>query len=99
MINVASPADLRALLLDFVGQACPSVTFRRGPDLDLGVIGNCQVAGLIDRLGRLVWGCLPRLDADPAFSALLTPEGGDAQTGVFAIDLQGPGARYAQLLA
>jgi hypothetical protein len=27
-----------------------------GPDLDLGVIGNCQVAGLIDRLGRLVWG-------------------------------------------
>ena len=45
-----------------------------GADLDLGAIGNCQVAGLIDRLGRLVWGCLPRLDGDPAFSALLTRE-------------------------
>jgi GH15 family glucan-1,4-alpha-glucosidase len=64
------------------------VTLHRGPDLDLGVIGNCQVAGLVDRLGRLVWGCLPRLDADPAFSALLTAEGGDSDTGVFAIDLQ-----------
>jgi len=60
-----------------------------GPDLELGVIGNCEVAGLVDRLGRLVWACLPRLDGDPAFSALLTPEGGDAPLGVFAIDLQG----------
>jgi GH15 family glucan-1,4-alpha-glucosidase len=60
-----------------------------GPDLELGVIGNCEVAGLVDRLGRLVWACLPRLDGDPAFSALLTPEGGDAARGVFAIDLQG----------
>ena len=60
-----------------------------GPDLDLGVIGNCEVAGLIDRFGRLVWGCLPRLDGDPAFNALLTPQGGDAPTGVFAVELQG----------
>jgi hypothetical protein len=60
-----------------------------GPDLDLGVIGNCEVAGLVDRLGRLVWGCLPRLDGDPAFSALLTPEGGESRTGVFAVELQG----------
>jgi GH15 family glucan-1,4-alpha-glucosidase len=60
-----------------------------GPDLDLGVIGNCEVAGLVDRLGRLVWGCLPRLDGDPAFSALLTREGGDSPTGVFAVELQG----------
>jgi GH15 family glucan-1,4-alpha-glucosidase len=60
-----------------------------GPDLDLGVIGNCEVAGLVDRLGRLVWACLPRLDGDPIFCGLLTPEGGDARLGVFAIDLQG----------
>jgi GH15 family glucan-1,4-alpha-glucosidase len=60
-----------------------------GPDLDLGVIGNCQVAGMVDHLGRLVWGCLPRLDGDPVFNALLTRAGGDAETGVFAIDLQG----------
>ncbi|MGI9246290.1 MAG: glycoside hydrolase family 15 protein, partial [Steroidobacteraceae bacterium] len=60
-----------------------------GPDLDVGVIGNCEVAGLVDRLGRLVWACLPRLDGDPAFNALLTPLGGDSPTGVFAVDLQG----------
>jgi GH15 family glucan-1,4-alpha-glucosidase len=66
------------------------VTPAHGPDLDLGVIGNCEVAGLVDRLGRLVWGCLPRLDGDPAFNALLTRLGGDSPTGVFAVDLQGP---------
>ena len=65
------------------------MTAPNATDLDLGVIGNCQVAGLIDRLGRLVWGCLPRLDGDPAFSALLTPQGGESETGVFAVDLQG----------
>ena len=61
----------------------------QGPDLDLGVIGNCEVAGLVDHYGRLVWGCLPRLDGDPAFNALLTPLGGDSPTGVFAVELQG----------
>jgi GH15 family glucan-1,4-alpha-glucosidase len=65
------------------------VTAPHGPDLDLGVIGNCEVAGLVDTQGRLVWACLPRLDGEPAFNALLTPTGGDSDTGVFAIDLQG----------
>ena len=60
-----------------------------GSPLDLAVIGNCQVAALIDRLGRIVWLCLPRPDADPTFCALLTAEGGAAGAGVFAIDLQG----------
>jgi GH15 family glucan-1,4-alpha-glucosidase len=36
-----------------------------------------------------VWACLPRLDGDPAFNALLTPLGGDSPTGVFAVELQG----------
>jgi len=61
----------------------------QGPNLDLGVIGNCEVAALVDRLGRVVWGCLPRLDGDPAFNALLTPQGGDSHSGVFAVDLEG----------
>jgi GH15 family glucan-1,4-alpha-glucosidase len=65
------------------------MTASHGADLDLGVIGNCEVAGLVDRWGRLVWACLPRLDGDPAFNALLRPEGGDSQKGVFAVDLQG----------
>lgn len=59
--------------------------------LDLWPIGNCQVSALVDRAGRFVWGCVPRVDGDPAFSALLADvnldEPGDAQ-GFWAIDLE-----------
>jgi len=55
--------------------------------LNLGVIGNCQVAALIDERARIVWACLPRPDADPVFSALLFKEGGASCRGVFAVDL------------
>jgi GH15 family glucan-1,4-alpha-glucosidase len=56
------------------------------PDLDLGVIGNCALNALIDRLGRIVWCCLPRPDGDPVFYALL---GGTAVPvqGSFAIEI------------
>ena len=54
--------------------------------LDLWPIGNCQVSALIDRTGRFVWGCVPRIDGDPLFSALLA--GDDPQTGFWAIDLE-----------
>ena len=57
------------------------------PDLNLAVIGNCQIAALIDAAGAIVWACLPRLDADPVFSALLGPA--DAGRGVFSIDMEG----------
>lgn len=57
------------------------------PNLELAVIGNCEVSALIDDLGRIVWMCLPRPDGDPVFSALLTKEGGAAAEGVFAIDM------------
>ena len=40
-------------------------------DLNLWPIGNCQVSGLIDSAGSLVWGCVPRVDGDPVFCALL----------------------------
>jgi len=54
--------------------------------LDLWPIGNCQVSALIDTAGDIVWGCIPRVDGDPFFSALL---GGDApQQGLWAIDLE-----------
>jgi len=60
--------------------------------LDLWPIGNCQVSALIDRAGRFVWGCVPRVDGDPAFSALLSDtdldQPGDAQ-GFWAVDLDG----------
>ena len=47
--------------------------------LDLAVTGNCAIASLVDRTGRHVWSCFPRLDGDPAFCALLdgaTPDHG-----------------------
>ena len=54
--------------------------------LDLWPIGNCQVSALVDTQGRLVWGCVPRVDGDPLFSALL---GGDEpQAGYWAIELE-----------
>lgn len=54
--------------------------------LDLWPIGNCQVSALVDTAGRLVWGCVPRVDGDPMFSALL---GGDEPAaGFWAIDLE-----------
>ncbi len=56
-------------------------------NLDLAVIGNCQIAALIDHLGRIVWACLPRPDADPVFCSLLSSEAGDSLKGVFAVDL------------
>jgi len=55
--------------------------------VNLGVIGNCQVAALIDEQARIVWACLPRPDGDPVFSALLQKEGGAAEKGVFAVDM------------
>jgi GH15 family glucan-1,4-alpha-glucosidase len=56
-------------------------------DLDLWPIGNCQVSALIDRSGRMVWGCVPRVDGDPVFSSLLAGDRSDA--GSWDIDLEG----------
>lgn len=42
--------------------------------LNLIVIGNCHVAAFIDRSGRCVWYCHPRLDADPVFNHLINGE-------------------------
>ena len=54
--------------------------------LDLWPIGNCQVSALIDTSGQFVWGCVPRVDGDPFFSALI---GGDEPaSGLWAIDLE-----------
>ena len=48
-------------------------------NLDLGMIGNGSFGALLDMRGRVVWGCLPAFDGDPAFCSLLEPkiEGGD----------------------
>ena len=59
--------------------------------LDLWPIGNCQVSALIDRAGRFVWGCVPRVDGDPAFCSLLddnAPRAGVGARGFWEIDLE-----------
>ncbi|RZU99679.1 glycoside hydrolase family 15 protein [Spiribacter vilamensis] len=62
------------------GTAAPAAPL----NLELGLIGNGQIAGLIDPLGRLVWSCLPRFDAEPAFARLID----DADRGHFSIELR-----------
>ena len=54
-------------------------------NLELGVIGNCAIAALIDHLGAIVWSCFPRLDGDPMFCALLHQNGHD---GAFIIEMK-----------
>jgi GH15 family glucan-1,4-alpha-glucosidase len=55
------------------------------PNLDLGLVGNGSFGALVDGRARIVWGCLPAFDGDPAFCALLQPkiDGGD-----WAIELE-----------
>ena len=56
-------------------------------NLDLAVIGNCEVAALIDADATIVYCCLPRLDGDPVFCALIDGGPSPDERGVFAIDL------------
>jgi len=55
--------------------------------LDLAVVGNCAWSTLIDGAGTVVWGCLPGVDGDPWFHALLSGEAPDQ--GFWAVDLEG----------
>jgi GH15 family glucan-1,4-alpha-glucosidase len=48
---------------------------------DLALVGNCQLAALVERTGTLVWCCLPRFDSEPVFSTLLD----EANGGRFAV--------------
>ena len=56
--------------------------------LELGLIGNCQIAVLIDTRGRYVWGSFPRMDGDPLFCALLDKqEAARAERGVLEVEM------------
>jgi GH15 family glucan-1,4-alpha-glucosidase len=57
------------------------------PDLDLAPIGNCAISALVDRKGRYVWACAPRVDGDPVFSALM--DGNTPEHGFWSIELEG----------
>lgn len=52
--------------------------------LDLGVIGNCNIAALVDAQATIVWGCFPRIDGDAVFHGLLNEGKND---GMFSIEL------------
>ena len=57
--------------------------------LELWPIGNCQVSGLFDDEGSLVWGCVPRVDGDPTFCSLLRgDEGQELGTWRFRLEDQ-----------
>lgn len=58
-------------------------------DLNLGLIGNCCFAALIDRHATVVWCCLPRFDGEPVFHGLLGAPADAPDSGVLAVDLQG----------
>jgi GH15 family glucan-1,4-alpha-glucosidase len=60
-------------------------------DLDLAPIGNSSISALIDRRGRFVWCCAPRVDSDPVFSNLLAGDEPDdgAGTGFWSVDVAG----------
>jgi len=55
--------------------------------LQLWPIGNCQVSGLIDESASLVWGCVPRVDGDPAFCALLRGKDNSREPGAWRLQL------------
>jgi len=55
--------------------------------LELWPVGNCQVSGLLDDSGSIVWGCVPRVDGDPTFCALLRGEEGQ-ELGTWRFELE-----------
>jgi GH15 family glucan-1,4-alpha-glucosidase len=57
------------------------------PNLDLAPVGNCAISALVDRRGRFVWACAPRVDGDPVFSALM--DGRDPDHGFWDVELEG----------
>ena len=58
-------------------------------DLDLGVVGNCAFAALIDRRASVAWACMPRFDGDPLFSGLLEGGSPEEERSRFDIEIEG----------
>ena len=64
------------MIIDVCAEARPEPVPRPLPDRQLAA------SALIERAGRFLWACAPRVDGDPVFCALLgrqTPAAADAQ--------------------
>jgi len=61
---------------------------KKTASLELGAIGNCGISALVDKVGRIVWCCMPRFDSDPVFHALLNSADGVPDAGSFAIEIE-----------
>lgn len=61
------------------------MTNRHDGALELGLIGNCRVAALVNPQARLMWWCYPNYDSDPVFSRLLA---GDDEKGFADVVLE-----------
>ena len=55
--------------------------------LDLALIGNSNIAALIDARGAIVWSCMPRFDGDAVFCSLLREGQNEEDFGFFAVEL------------
>ena len=55
-------------------------------NLDLAVIGNCNIGALLDERARIIWCCMPRFDGDPVFCSLLNGHSNEAN-GFYDIEL------------
>lgn len=56
-------------------------------NLNIGIIGNCGIAALIDNKASIVWCCLPRFDKDPVFHSLLGSPKEAPGEGTFSVTL------------
>jgi GH15 family glucan-1,4-alpha-glucosidase len=55
--------------------------------LNLGLVGNCQVASFIDERATMVWACMPQFDSDPVFCRLLRDDSETDLPGFFEVEL------------
>ena len=55
--------------------------------LNIGLVGNCQVASFIDERATMVWACMPQFDSDPVFCRLLRDDSEADLPGFFEVEL------------
>ena len=94
--RLESPSDLRTMAGSDGDERRRGRVSMTGT-LNVGMIGNCSFAALVDPRARIVWSCMPRFDSDAFFNALINDareENGDALDGAFSVELEGFAASH-----